>query len=82
MRRILIVIALSPLACAPSLPDFDAQLSADARSADYPSLVPLGPLLADVEAPQPRNAASEGQSLEARAANLRLRAAWLRNLPL
>lgn len=69
-------------ACGPSMPDLDSALSAEARAADYPTLVALGPLLAQADAPLPRQAASEGRSLEARAEDLRRRAAWLRSLSL
>lgn len=64
------------------MPDLQAELSTEARAADYPALVPLGPLLARAEAPLQRTAASEGLSLEARAEALRRRAAWLRAMQL
>lgn len=82
MRRLIFALTLLPLACGPSLPDLDARLSDAGRAQDFPSLVPLDPLLAQIEAPLPRSAADEGTSLEARALDLRRRAAWLRNLPL
>jgi hypothetical protein len=44
--------------------------------------VPLGPILASVDTAPLRAAATEGQSLEARTASLRRRAAALRAMPL
>jgi hypothetical protein len=82
MRVTMLILCLLPLACAPGLPDLEDRVSAEARDAPYPSLVPLGPLLAGVDTPLRRSAAAEGSSLEARAADLRRRADWLRNLPL
>lgn len=64
------------------MPDLHNALSDEARAADYPTLVPLGPLLAQSEAPLLRSAAGEGASLEARADDLRRRAAWLRAMAL
>lgn len=64
------------------MPDLEAQLSAEAQAADFPSLVPLGPLLARADAPLQRSAAAEGASLEARAEALRRRADWLRSMSL
>lgn len=82
MRFSALLLCLLPLACAPGMPDLGDRLSPEARDAGYPSLVPLGPLLAGVEQPTSRSAAAAGTSLEARAADLRRRANWLRNLPL
>ena len=82
MRVAALILCLLPLSCGPGLPDLHQQLSAEARSADYPALVPLGPLLAQADAPLNRSAATEGASLESRAADLRRRAAWLRNMAL
>lgn len=64
------------------MPDLQGELSAEARTQGYPPLVALGPLLAQAEAPLRRSAAAEGTSLEARAEDLRRRAAWLRAMPL
>ncbi|QXT41038.1 hypothetical protein [Gymnodinialimonas ceratoperidinii] len=75
-------VLLLPVACGPGLPDLEQELSAEARAADYPQLVPLDPLLARADAPLRRSAAVEGSSLEARAADLRRRAAWLRAMAL
>ena len=67
-------------ACGPDVPELDARIAGAASS--YPELVPLGPLLAQVDAQPLRAAEPEGQSLEARAADLRRRAAALRAIPL
>ncbi|ABD55914.1 hypothetical protein [Jannaschia sp. CCS1] len=82
MRSAMLLLCLLLLACGPSRQEFDGALSAEARTADYPSLVPLGPLLTAAEAPLVRTAASEGTSLEARAADLRRRAARLQAMAL
>lgn len=82
MRYFALLLCLLPMACAPSFPDLDNRLTAQSQGADYPRLVPLGPLLDTADAIAPRAAASEGTSLEARAANLQRRAEWLRNMPL
>ena len=84
VRALLICLAVvAPLAaCGPDVPALDARLGAETRAADFPDLVPLGPLLAGVDTAPVRAAAPEGQSLEARAADLRRRAARLRAIPL
>lgn len=82
MRYFALLVCLLPVACTPSFPDFDNRLTAQSQDADYPRLVPLGPLLDTTDATAPRAAASEGSTLEARAANLQRRADWLRNMPL
>ncbi len=82
LRTTALFLCLLPLACAPGMPDLGARVSAESRSADFPALVPLGPLLAGIEQPRPRSAEAAGTSLEQRAADLRRRADWLRRLPL
>ncbi|MBF9043635.1 hypothetical protein HKCCE4037_09865 [Rhodobacterales bacterium HKCCE4037] len=64
------------------MPDLNDRLTEQSLASGYPQLVPLEPLLAQTERDAPRVAAVEGTSLEARAANLRRRANWLRNMPL
>ncbi len=81
MRHVLI-LALTLAACGPSLPELDGQLSEAARNAPYPNLIPLGPALNQTDALLPRDAATEGLSLEARAESLRRRAAALRQMTL
>jgi hypothetical protein len=83
-RPLLICLLAVPAlaACGPDIPALDARLGPEARAADFPDLVPLGPLW-PVSTPCPvRAAATEGQSLEARTADLRRRAAALRAMPL
>lgn len=87
MIRRLSLAALLPLTllaagCAPSLPDLDATLTPASRTADYPQLVPLGPVLAEVDALLPREAMPVSTGLEARVADLRRRAAALRRMPI
>ncbi|MBF9059079.1 hypothetical protein HKCCSP123_07775 [Rhodobacterales bacterium HKCCSP123] len=69
-------------ACGPSRPELASRLSPEARSAAFPELVSLGPLMQRSDQLLPRAADREGQSLEARAADLRRRAAALRAMPL
>jgi hypothetical protein len=83
MGRFAVILCLAApvlAACGPDVPELDARIEGSA--APFPELVPLGPLLARVDAVPPRAAAPEGQSLEARAADLRRRAAALRAIPL
>lgn len=81
-RLAVIVLLAAPIlaACGPDVPELDARI--DSSTAPYPELVPLGPLLAQVDAVPARAAAPEGQDLETRAADLRRRAAALRAMPL
>jgi len=69
-------------ACAPERPDLLDEVSPEARAEDFPEIVPLQPLLDQADAQEPRVAAEEGRSLEARAADLRRRAESLRRMPL
>lgn len=79
MRALLILTALFLVsACSLRAPEIDWAMSAQSRSADWPALVPLGPLLAGDAALTPRSADIEGRSLQWRAADLRRRAALLR----
>ena len=69
-RLVLCLACLAVLAaCGPSRPELASRLSPEARIAEFPALLP-------------RTADREGQNLEARAADLRRRAAALRALPL
>ena len=77
-----VLAALTVPACGPSRPDLDARISPAARSAPFPALQPLGPLLAQSESVLPQGAEGAGETLEARAADLRRRAAILRAIPL
>jgi hypothetical protein len=84
MPRLALCLACLALmaACGPTRPELATRLSPEARSAAFPTLVPLGPLLQGSDALLPRAADREGQSLEARAADLRRRAAALRAMQL
>jgi hypothetical protein len=79
---VLAVIAIALSACGPERPDLAARISPEARAAPAPRILPLAPVLRQSDALLPRVAASEGRSLTARAADLRRRAAVLRDLPL
>lgn len=83
MRTALVLsLMIAVSACSIRAPELDASITATSRDADWPELVPLGPLLARAEALTPRAAESEGRTLEWRAADLRRRAALLRALVL
>jgi hypothetical protein len=81
--RALTLVCLAGLAaCGPSRPDLASRISAEGQAAGFPALVPLGPLLRASDDLLPRSAETEGLSLEARAADLRRRAAILRQMDL
>jgi hypothetical protein len=83
MLRCLALSCLAALAaCGPSRPDLASRISAEGQAAEFPTLLPLGPLLQGADGLLPRSAEGEGQSLEARAADLRRRAALLRQMDL
>ncbi|WP_163849382.1 hypothetical protein [Pseudooceanicola aestuarii] len=65
-----------PAGCA-RFPDLDATITAEARAADYPDLLPISDVLSVAEDPA-RLAPADGDSLDARAAGLRARADRLR----
>ena len=80
-RAFALAICLALAACGAGLPsDLNDRITPASQSAAPPQLVPLGPLLRETEALLPRSAVNEGRSLEARAADLRRRAALLRRL--
>jgi hypothetical protein len=82
-RPIALAVCLALLSgCGPPRPDLASRISPESNGAAFPELVPLGPLLDRADGLLPRAAAREGQSLEARAADLRRRAARLRAMPL
>lgn len=66
----------------PPPPGLEAELSPAAQAQGYPALVPLAPILSEVDGLLPQRAADQGQSLDWRAADLRRRAAALQALPL
>lgn len=78
MRLILIFTVTMGLTACADFPDLDAAISDDARNADYPALVPAEGILARGEAGTLTE--SSGPALQARAANLRARAALLRGI--
>lgn len=82
MRLALIFLCLALSACSVRAPELDVALSTESRRADWPVLVPLGPLLAEREPLHERDVAELGTDLERRAASLRARAARLRALAL
>lgn len=83
MRLLILLTALLPLtACSVRAPELDATISAQTRNAPWPELVPLGPLLAGTEDLNLERDQSIGRDLQARAADLRRRAAILRALDL
>ena len=69
-------------ACGPPRPELASRISPEIQAAARPALRPLGPLLQQSDMLLPRSAEGEGESLQARAADLRRRAAELRALPL
>lgn len=79
-------VILCCLACLGGCSTLPAEMrlspAAGAAAQGYPALVPLGGLVAEADAVPPRSAESDGQSLAARAAELRRRAALLRDMPL
>ncbi len=77
MRAILLAATLLLAACA-QFPALDATLEATDRSAPFPDLVPIEPILAAADA---RTAAPQDLSLDARIAALEARAARLRGRP-
>jgi len=82
MKRLALLSFCFLSACGPGLPDLDSRLSPEARSAPFPQLQPLGPVLARADTLLPGRAEAAGLTLEARAADLRRRAAALRAMPL
>ncbi|MEL7098656.1 MAG: hypothetical protein AAGM84_07495 [Pseudomonadota bacterium] len=76
MRCLLLCLPLFLAACT-QFPELDGATSARAEAAEYPALVPLGPLLD--QRVRPAAGPEPAQTLEARAAALRARAARLRN---
>jgi len=77
------VFILCTLACLGGCSALPPGLRAPSETGQgYPQLVPLGTLIAESDALPLRSAEAEGQSLAARAADLRRRAALLRDMTL
>ncbi|MEY1554811.1 hypothetical protein AB3Y40_04170 [Yoonia sp. R2331] len=74
MKQFLWMIVTIVPACTP-FPALDSRISADAARADYPALVPLGPVL---DAAATAGTAPQDAGLDARIAALNARAAALR----
>lgn len=81
MRRLTLLIPLAVLACSPPPPVLETRISATARAADAPMLLPLRGVFADIDALLPEDRGDVGRTLEARAADLRRRATALNLLP-
>lgn len=69
-------LALSAVACT-QFPDLDGTVPASAEAADYPALVPLDPLLANIDAASTDAQATTG-AINARVSRLKSRADRLR----
>ena len=82
MRCAVLFLLLPLAACDAPPPQLTERLSPEARSAAFPELVPLGPILRQTDSLLPDDPSAVGRSLEARAADLRRRAALLRDMPL
>lgn len=81
MRFLIFITALALVpACSIRAPELDASITDQSRAADWPELVPLGPLLARADLERPLSAETAGRTLEWRAADLRRRAAILRRM--
>ena len=80
MRATIALLCLALAACSAPPPELADRISAEARAADFPELIPLAPFL-DIDALLPEDRARIGLTLDARAADLRRRAAQLRALP-
>ncbi|MGB7244721.1 MAG: hypothetical protein WBC93_21850 [Sulfitobacter sp.] len=76
MRSVTLILCAGLAACT-QFPDVERSVSAQAEAADYPDLVPIGPLLAAADAEQIDAQATQTQ-LSARVAALRAKAARLR----
>ncbi len=74
-RLISVLFALALSACA-TFPELDATLSAEAKDAEYPQLMPVSEMTA--QAPDARITEQTASSLNGRIAALRARAARLR----
>ena len=73
---LVIAICLAALAGCAQFPEADATITPEAEAADFPELVPLEPLLAEIDTQQLDAPATEA-ALLARVAGLKARAARL-----
>lgn len=81
MRFTLPVLLLILSACDAPPPQLADAISPGALAEEYPRLIPLGPV-ADIDALLPAERSRAGETLLARAADLRRRAAALQAMPL
>lgn len=73
------VVLLLTVGCTP-FPQLQGSIPKGAETADYPDLVPLDPLLANIK-PKSPDAEQTANTLNARASGLQARANKLRALP-
>lgn len=73
-----LVAAISVTACDYSYPEVEAAMSPEAMRADYPRLVPMTALLAQIDELPAQSGAAISDDLAARVARLRARAEVLR----
>jgi len=76
MRLTLALLCLASVTACAEFPELDTAISAEARRAPFPELVPIGPILERRN--DARTDGTEAEALEARAAALRARARLLR----
>ncbi|MDG3043090.1 hypothetical protein [Roseicyclus marinus] len=69
-------------ACGPTARERANLISPAAQAGEYPEIQEVAPLLASTDDLLPQQAAERGQNLQARAADLRRRAAMLRQMDL
>ena len=69
-------------ACGPTARERANLISPAAQAGEYPQIQPVAPLLASTDDLLPQEAAERGENLQARAADLRRRAALLRQMDL
>lgn len=80
MRPLLPLLAAALLSACTDFPQLDAAISAEARRADYPALVPANDLLG--KRSDGTITEATGLALQARATNLQARARLLRGQPI
>lgn len=78
LRLSVIFICVAIFSGCTTFPDLDDAVSARAKRADYPSLQPIDALFARFDTNGSRDIEAETQSLTARVASLKARAAQLR----
>jgi len=76
--RLIVMIAILGLGACATFPELDGTIDATAKSTDYPTLLPLAPLLALSDRGTPQITAASLADFNTRLAALRARAALLR----